>query len=363
MRKLRVAVCGTTFGQFYCEALLALKDQFQFVGILANGSERSRNCAKNYNVRLFQSVKELEGEADLVCVVVRSSVLGGKGSKIAMELMDMGIHVIQEQPVHYKEIQACVQTSKKNHVMYYVGDLYKNLSSARKFIKAANLILQGSKPIYIDAGAASQVLFPLMEILSEALNGLQPVIFKKTDRESGPFHVVTADIQGIPVIFQVHNEVNPAEPDNYMHYLHRITIGTVNGRLCLDDINGSVCWYNRIHFPLDTELRSCFSGQWPEELTNPCSIELKGFQQNIFGEVFRKDWIGAIADDLIKFSAMMSDQAVKQNLYYARLIASARIWHDFTECLGYPELAAPEPNGNIDFKAVREAADRTDNKE
>lgn len=355
MRKLRVAVCGTTFGQFYCEALMVLKEQFQFVGILSNGSERSRNCARNYNVRLFQTIQELEGEVDLACVVVRSSVLGGGGSEIAIELMNMGIHVIQEQPVHYKEIQACIKTAKKNDVMYYVGDLYKQLPSARQFIKAANLIFHDSKPVYIDIGAASQVLFPLMEILSEALNGLQPLILKKADRGSGPFHVVTGDIKGIPAIFQVHNEVNPEEPDNYMHYLHRITIGTQSGRLCMEDINGSVCWHNRIHFPLHAELRSCFSGQWPEELTNNCSMEFKECQQRTYGEVFRQDWVGAVADDLMKFGVMISDRAGTQNLYSARLIACARIWHDFTECLGYPEIAAPEPGGKVDVKAVQTA--------
>jgi len=352
-RKLKVVVCGTTFGQFYCEALLRLKEQFEFVGILAKGSERSRKCAEKYNVKLYGSVEELNETIDIACVVVRAAVMGGSGSNIANKLLNKGIHVIQEQPVHYKEIETCVKVAKKNNVKYFVADLYKNLSSVKAFIKASKIILEKTKPIYIDAGVASQVSFPLIEILAETLNSIKPFQIKNVDRESGPFHILTATIRDVPIIFQVHNEVNPHEPDNYMHYLHRITIGTNSGRICLEDIQGPVRWHNKMHFPLDADLGSCFSGEWPEALKILCSLDLGNFKQNTLGEVFKTEWVEAIANDLFFVKEMLSEEPGKLNMYYARLISNARIWHEFTEHLGFPKLIAPEESVNIDIVGIK----------
>lgn len=41
MKKLRVIVCGSTFGQYYIRALQTVPDEFEVVGLLANGSNVS----------------------------------------------------------------------------------------------------------------------------------------------------------------------------------------------------------------------------------------------------------------------------------------------------------------------------------
>lgn len=52
MQKIRTVVCGTTFGLFYLEALRRLNDKFEIVGILANGSERSKD-ARQISIPLY----------------------------------------------------------------------------------------------------------------------------------------------------------------------------------------------------------------------------------------------------------------------------------------------------------------------
>ena len=49
---------------------------------------------------------------------------------------------------------------------------------------------------------------------------------------------------------QIQNEVAPDDPDNFMHYLHRITIITEQGRLCLEDTTGGVMWYGKMFVPV-----------------------------------------------------------------------------------------------------------------
>ena len=54
--KLKVIICGTTFGQFYMDAISRLKDIFEFAGIFAGGSKRSVMCAESYGVPLYTKI-------------------------------------------------------------------------------------------------------------------------------------------------------------------------------------------------------------------------------------------------------------------------------------------------------------------
>ena len=95
-RKIKAIVCGTTFGQFYCEALRLMQNEIEFDGILSTGSERSKKCAQAYGVKSYTSVEELGEEIQLACVAVRSGVLGGNGTELAVSLLERGISVIQQ---------------------------------------------------------------------------------------------------------------------------------------------------------------------------------------------------------------------------------------------------------------------------
>lgn len=82
MKKLRVIVCGSTFGQYYIRALQTVPDEFEVVGLLANGSNRSKLCADFYHVPLYTQIEDIP-EVDIACVVIRSRAVGGSGTDIA----------------------------------------------------------------------------------------------------------------------------------------------------------------------------------------------------------------------------------------------------------------------------------------
>lgn len=135
-RKIKAIVCGTTFGQFYCEALRRMPE-ILFDGILSTGSVRSQRCAERYGVRSYTAADELPADIQLACVAVRSGVLGGNGTELAAALLERGIHVIQEQPVHYKDAERCIRIAKQHGVCYRVGDLYEYLPNIRCFLESA----------------------------------------------------------------------------------------------------------------------------------------------------------------------------------------------------------------------------------
>ena len=63
-RKLKVIICGTTFGQFYMDAISRLKDIFEFAGIFAGGSKRSVMCAESYGVPLYTKFEDIPSDID-----------------------------------------------------------------------------------------------------------------------------------------------------------------------------------------------------------------------------------------------------------------------------------------------------------
>lgn len=135
MKKLRVMVCGVGFGRYYIEAILRLPDMFELVGILSRGSKNSIKLAEKYSVPLMTNIEKISKEnVDVACVVVKSSIVGGNGTNIVMELLEKGIHVIQEQPIHSEEYKKCLIAAKKKHCKYQLNTFYPYLDSVRKFI-------------------------------------------------------------------------------------------------------------------------------------------------------------------------------------------------------------------------------------
>ena len=92
-KKIRVIVCGTTFGKFYIEAIRQNPEIFELVAIFAKGSERSKQCATEYKVPLITEIENIPHDIDLACVVLRSGALGGNGSMLAKSLLKMKISV------------------------------------------------------------------------------------------------------------------------------------------------------------------------------------------------------------------------------------------------------------------------------
>ncbi|MGQ4445029.1 Gfo/Idh/MocA family oxidoreductase, partial [Streptomyces violaceoruber] len=99
----RVLVCGTNFGRFYAEAVHR-RPGYAPAGILSRGSAASRACAERLGVPHYTDVADLPAGIDAACVAVSSAISGGQGTELARALMDRGIHVLQEHPVHLTEL-------------------------------------------------------------------------------------------------------------------------------------------------------------------------------------------------------------------------------------------------------------------
>lgn len=337
MKKLKVVVCGSTFGQFYLEALARDTQRFELCGLVAKGSERSKKCADIYGVKLYEGIDDFEEDIDLACVVLRSNVLGGRGTDMAIALMKKGIHVIQEHPIHPKDLMLCYKVAKENLVIFQTGNLYANLPEVKKFALCAKYINNIQKPAYINMRMAAQVSYPGIDILMQALDSIHNWELKCEMKENGPFVILNGTIDNIPITFEIHNEIYPKDPDNHMYLLHSISFFYESGRLLLEDTFGPVIWNPRMHVSTDLYKRGKVTGDVPDYMNELSASTLDEFDGYTFKELMEKVWTKAVLEDLLSIRAFI----VKEKKFAQkaqREILCSQLWNKITKDMGYAKM-------------------------
>lgn len=345
-RALRTVVCGTVFGRFYLEAVRTASPAFALSGVLAGGSARSRACAAEYGVPYYTRVDQLPEDTDVACVVVRSAVAGGPGGELARALLARGVHVLQEQPAHPDEVAGCLRTARTHGVQYRLNSFYPHVEQVRVFLAGAGALRALRTFRHVDAACSSQVLFPLLDILGRALGGLGPWAFAdpasvaEVRAATGvpvPFRLVHGSIAGVPLTLLVQNQLDPADPDNHAHLLHRVSLGTDAGTLTLADTHGPVLWTPRLHVGRDREGLLALDGPGTEHLDQPTSTLLGAPQPQSFRRTFAELWPAGVRRALNELRAAIDEGGHGSPAGQYTLTVS-RMWLDLTTRLGRPEL-------------------------
>lgn len=337
-RPLKVLVCGTNFGRVYLKGLEKCSEKFKISGIFSHGSQQSKLEADKYGVPLLTDLNKVtKYDFDIACVVIRSTAVGGKGTEIAKKLLEKGIHVIQEHPVHYNDIVKLLQIAKENNCVYYVNTFYPNIKNVQTFIDTSQRLLKVSKPMYIDATCSTQVLFPMINILGKALKGYYPWKLNIADSISNvyPFKVLSGEIKGIPAIVKIQNQLDPKDPDNNGFLLHRIVIGTTEGALCLDNSNGFVIWNSQMYVPHAGGILDMYGKNKYIEL--PVSEIACGNEGMSYSDVYNELWPNGIIQALNRFVNAIEDTQ-KRSMEAQQMLAVGEIWRDLSEKIGSPQL-------------------------
>ena len=350
MEKLKVIVCGTTFGQYYIRALKAMPDQFDLVGLYATGSERSRKCSEFFQVPLCTDFASLP-KIDLACVVIRSRAIGGNGTQIAEEFLKHKINVIQEQPIHPKDLEVCYRAAKENNVIFQTCDLYPNLLEVKRFIKCAQWLNSIAEPLYVKAGFSPQVSYPAMDILSRILPSIHTWKVNNLSKRIGPFDILTGQLGKTPIVLEYHNEVNPKDPDNYMHLLHNISIVYPSGRLTLEDTFGPVLWKPKMHVPKELYTPSREPLYPPYVLENTME-QIGEFRKRNFMAVLTNEWPIAIGADILNIRDKILNKENMNQRAQQELLRSKK-WSEMTKFLGYAELINDDNHYYVPFEDLR----------
>lgn len=355
-KKLKVIVCGTTFGQFYMEVLHRHSDEFEFMGIVAGGSERSRVCSKTYGVPLYRSIDELPEKPDIACVIIRSGALGGRGTDIAESLMNMGVHIIQEQPIHKTDTKSCIQSALKNKVNFMTGDLYVHLPEVKKLISGVKTAMQLQKPAYIHITTCPQVSYPMVDIMDKMFSPLPKWSFDTISEANGPFQIASGRLGDVPLYVTYNNQIDPADPDNYMHMLHRFTIGFEGGRFELPDTHGPLMWMPRLHIPTQGYNAGIYNAVFPEHMKEYTSNVVGAYNRITYSDMVLKTWVDAVYGDLSEMKDMILGRKNGRARAQREILCTQR-WHEFTQTFGFASLKKGCSHQPLDANIVLGAVD------
>jgi thiazolinyl imide reductase len=350
--RLRVVVCGAVFGQVYLEAFRLRQYPLELTGILARGSARAEACAKHYGVPLFTSVEEIPNDVDAACVVVRSRILGGMGTDIAHALMRRGIHVLQEHPMHPDEMAESLRLARAQRVIYRMNSFYVNVGPLRRFIGAARELCRNQKPIYADAACGCQLSFSLLDILGASLGSLRPWKIEALPHESGEaFVMLKALFAGVPVTLRIQNQLDPADPDGYSYFMHKVTIGFSQGSLSLVDTHGPVVWIPRPQFPHEVRSEDASPHFASEAGDDPRVKVIGSAEAPSFDEIFRSYWPTGVARALLELRSaiLKKDNPLLAGQYQ---LTVCELWRDTLSQTGPPELVHGEPVSALTAEAL-----------
>ncbi|AZM74180.1 methyltransferase domain-containing protein [Streptomyces sp. KPB2] len=339
---LRVLVCGTNFGRFYAEAVRR-RPGYTLAGILSRGSAASRAYAESLGVPFHTDVGDLPDGIDAACVAVGSSISGGRGTELARALMDRGIHVLQEHPVHLTELTGNLTHARRRGVQYRLNTHYPHVAPVRAFVDAARRLVARQRPLFVDAATPVHLMHPLVDILGRATGTLRPWRFADpAPLPAGigpqPFRSLHGVFAGVPLTLRVHHQLDPSDRDNHALHWHRISLGTEGGVLTLADTHGPVLWSPRLHIGRDADRRFVLDGAGTGRLGlgTTAVIGNTGTFRTVFSDLW-PEAIGTALDGLREAVAQGGD-ALRAGQYE---LAVCRIWTDLAARLGPPEIVRP----------------------
>ncbi|WP_446047078.1 Gfo/Idh/MocA family oxidoreductase [Streptomyces olivaceus] len=338
----RVLVCGTNFGRFYAEAARR-RPGHALAGILSRGSAASREHARSLGVPHYTDVGDLPEDIDAACVAVSSSISGGQGTELARALMDRGIHVLQEHPVHLTELTQNLTHARRRGVQYRLNTHYPHVAPVRVFIDAARRLVARQRPLFVDAATPVHLMHPLVDILGQALGTLRPWRFADPAPLPDavgpqPFRSLQGVFAGVPLTLRVHHQLDPSDRDNHALHWHRISLGTEGGVLTLADTHGPVLWSPRLHIGRDADRRFVLDGPGTGRL-GLATTSVVG-ETVPFRTVFSDLWPEAVGSALdgLREAAEQGGDALRAGQYD---LAVCRIWTYLAARLGPPEIVRP----------------------
>lgn len=347
MSRPRVIVCGTRFGRVYLSAFRDPALPFELAGILARGGERSRRCAEHYGVPLFTRPDQLPADIDIACVVVSGSINGGPGARLAQQLMDRGLHVLQEHQLDETELAQCLRAARRNHVAYHLNTLYVHIDPVRQFVAAAREALRRRPLLYIEASASFPVAYSLLDILGQAVGRIRPWKVETAPPTSAeqqaatrldiPFRTIEGVLAGVPFTLRLQRQMDAGDPENHAHLFHRITLGTEGGTLMLVNTHGPVLWSPRPRLPgeLDDTLEP---GQATSEyLGYPSTVPIGMAQAPDYRHIMSTMWPAGVGRALtgLHRAACDGDDCLRFGQYH---LSIAKLFQDVVTSAGPLDL-------------------------
>lgn len=325
--QVKALVCGANFGKFYLQACNNSK-QIALTGLLSRGSENSQALAKAYKIPLFTDVTTISNnQADIAVIAAKSLITGGKSSQTVKQLLQQGVSVLQEQPVHAKEAVEISQSIRNENQIYCVNNFYRFLPAVQRFVQYAKQLSRTYPILRLSFRCASQVLYALIDVLYELFDGIHT--FDVTKILDGNRSVLAGTLNAIPFVFHYYNEY-AADIDGSLAIFFDIQLDTPAGNLILNDPEGEVLWQSHLQYNRDAD----FSAK-EFQMLQPLEVLFDGKAKN-YAQKYREIWPQAMAQSILNgYQNTLQAETAKQTVQ--RTLAQCAYCLQITTAAGRPK--------------------------
>ena len=325
---VKTLVVGSRFGQFYAAGVAAAR-HLQLVGVLGQGSARSRALARQLQVACFDALEQVPADTRLACVAVGGAARGEQGPALAQALMERGMDVLIEHPLLPLELEQLLRTAASLDRRCLMNSFYPQLPWVARFIELGQQLHRQLGIRHIEASCTVQVSFATLDVLAATLQGVGPWSLDNLAPGLSPWRDLSLVLAEVPVSLRIHNELAAAD-DGRMQMLQQVSLATDSGTLQLVSPHGPLLWLPAVRAPQEDG-----SGLFAlAEPGLPC-VEVLLDATSDWGHVYREAWPQAAAaavQPLLDGVGLASRQQ--------RSLEVVALWQQITAAIGFPEPPA-----------------------
>lgn len=337
-------VVGTKFGAYYAHALQGRGLR----ALIGKEGIQGRQLAKKLNYDYFSDIESALADNRPTCaiVAVRSSIVGGDGDQIVRRLLQEGILVLQELPMHPQDMVQSLHIARENNTRFQITPVYDHTPSVRCFLHAAQKLSDQSGIRSVEMRVSIQTLTCALLVLAEII-GSPSLAITTTPMAGFAKILISGSWQGTAVDIVLFNRFDAASPDDNAQPLMQIILISDEGELMLHSPYGQVIWESRFQ-QSQSIIKEQNIGQ-KDFLFYSSPLKGVPIQDHLF-----QDINSAIRSTVAQF--ITSHQA--NNAQLQRQLTVLQLWQIIGTQVGQPQqqnLPPPKAIGNTAWGLLRES--------
>lgn len=260
---MRVTVCGSNFGEVYLTAV-RLDGSLELGPLLARGSERSKEVAGRYGVPLVTSLAEIDAKPDVACVAVG----GAAAAELADQLLDEGVDVLLEHPVHSGRLERLLEHAAQSGRRLHVAVLWSRMPHVVCFVEAFRRLAAMGPAKRLRAAFDPRMGYSLCDTLVGAFDGTPIEVSSSVVRRGDGMHAAMAQasfcrIAGVPLVIDAVYAASRDDDGTDATDGFSIDAQFRGGKLSLLSPRGPVVWSPRLGSDGEPGLDPPLSGDVP----------------------------------------------------------------------------------------------------